>query len=168
MAPGTGRGVSLIFGFGSYLAQVAEVAVDRDGRIRVERVVCAVDCGMLVNPNTVVAQIEGGTIFGIAAALYEAITIKDGRVEQSNFDTYRSLRINEAPTVEVHLIDSAEAPGGIGELATAAITPALVNAIFAATCERLRKCCTTQGLGKASMGDQLSCPGCENDGNHPA
>jgi isoquinoline 1-oxidoreductase subunit beta len=138
MAPGRGRGVSVIFGFGSYLAQVAEVAVGKDGRVRVERIICAVDCGRIVNPNIVVAQIEGGTIFGMTAALYGEITIKDGRVEQSNFDTYKSVRIDEAPKLEVHLVESTEAPGGIGELATAATAPALVNAIFAATGKRLR------------------------------
>jgi isoquinoline 1-oxidoreductase beta subunit len=138
-APGYGRGVSVIFGFGSYLAQVTEVAVGKDGRVRIERVICAVDCGRIVNPNIVVAQVEGGTIFGISAALYGEITIKDGRVEQSNFDTYRSIRIDEAPKLDVHLVQSTEAPGGIGELATAAAAPALVNAIFAATGKRLRK-----------------------------
>lgn len=139
MAPRRGRGVSVIAGFGSYLAQVAEVAVGNDGRVRVERVICAVDCGKIVNPNTVAAQIEGGTIFGLTAALFGEITIKGGRVEQSNFDTYKSLRIDEAPKLEVHLVESTEAPGGIGELATAATAPALVNAIFAATGKRLRK-----------------------------
>ena len=139
MAPRSGRGVSVIFGFGSYLAQVAEVAVGNDGQVQVERVTCAVDCGKIVNPNTVVAQIEGGTIFGLTAALFGEITIKGGRVEQGNFDTYKSLRIDDAPKLEVHLVKSNEAPGGIGELATAAVAPALVNAIFAATGKRLRR-----------------------------
>ena len=121
------------------MAQVAQVNVSKDGEVRVERVVCAVDCGQMVNPDTIRAQIEGGIIFGITAALYGQITIKDGRVEQTNFDSYQILRINEAPTVEVHLIDSNEAPGGIGEPGTAAIAPAVVNAIFAATGKRLRK-----------------------------
>ena len=139
MPAGKGRGVSVIFGFGSYVAQVAEVAVGKDGRVRVERVVCAVDCGRIVNPDTVKAQMEGGIIFGITAALYGEITLKDGRVEQSNFDSYQMLRIDEAPTVEVYLVDSTEAPGGIGEPGTAAIAPAVVNAVFAATGKRLRK-----------------------------
>jgi isoquinoline 1-oxidoreductase beta subunit len=136
---GSGRGVSVIFGFGSYLAQVAEVAVGKDGRVRVARVVCAVDCGRIVNPDTAKAQMEGGIIFGITAALYGDITIKAGRVEQSNFDNYQMLRIDEAPVIEVHLIASEEAPGGLGEPATAAIAPAVVNAIFQAAGKRLRK-----------------------------
>jgi isoquinoline 1-oxidoreductase subunit beta len=121
------------------VAQVAEVAVGPDGRVRVERVVCAVDCGRKVNPDTVKAQSEGGTIFGITAALYGEITLKDGRVTQTNFDTYHMVRIDEAPVIEVHLVDSAEAPGGMGEPATAAIGPAIVNAVFSATGKRLRK-----------------------------
>ncbi|MCI0429078.1 MAG: xanthine dehydrogenase family protein molybdopterin-binding subunit, partial [Rhodospirillales bacterium] len=136
---GRGRGVSVQHAFGSYLAQVAEVAVSKEGEVRVDRVVCAVDCGMTVNPDTVRAQMEGGIIFGITAALYGEITIKDGRVEQHNFNDYRILRINEAPVVEVHLVKSAEAPGGIGEPGTAAIAPAVTNAIFAATGKRVRK-----------------------------
>ncbi|HVJ44336.1 MAG TPA: xanthine dehydrogenase family protein molybdopterin-binding subunit [Dongiaceae bacterium] len=136
---GSGRGVSVIFGFGTYVAQVAEVAVDKDGQVRVQRVVCAVDCGHQVTPDIIKAQIEGGTIYGITAALYGEITLKDGRVEQSNFDTYQALRINEAPEIEVHLVESSEAPGGIGEPGTATIAPAVVNAIFAATGKRLRK-----------------------------
>ncbi len=139
MPAGSGRGVSVIFGFGSYLAQVAEVAVGNDGRVRVTRVVCAVDCGRIVNPDTAKAQMEGGIIFGITAALYGDITIKAGRIEQSNFDNYQMLRIDEAPAIEVHLIDSTEAPGGLGEPATSAIAPAVVNAIFQATGKRLRK-----------------------------
>jgi isoquinoline 1-oxidoreductase beta subunit len=94
---------------------------------------------MVVNPDTVSAQIEGGIIFGITAALYGQITLKNGRVEQSNFDNYRMLRINEVPLVEVHIIKSTEAPGGIGEPGTVAVSPAVTNAIFAATGKRLRK-----------------------------
>jgi isoquinoline 1-oxidoreductase subunit beta len=136
---GHGRGVSVQHAFGSYLAQVAEVTVSKDGEVRVQRVVCAVDCGMIVNPDTVKAQMEGGIIFGITAALFGEITIKDGRVEQNNFNDYRMLRIDEAPVVEVYLMKSAEAPGGIGEPGTAAIAPAVTNAIFAATGKRIRK-----------------------------
>jgi isoquinoline 1-oxidoreductase beta subunit len=121
------------------MSQVAEVAVAKDGGVQVQRVVCAVDCGMVVNPDTVKAQIEGGIIFGITAALYGQITLKNGRVEQSNFDNYQMLRINEAPVVEVHIIKSTEAPGGIGEPGTAAVSPAVANAIFAATGKRIRK-----------------------------
>jgi isoquinoline 1-oxidoreductase beta subunit len=136
---GIGRGVSVVFGFGSYIAQVAEVSVGKDGRIRVQRVVCALDCGQMINPDTIKAQMEGGIIFGLTAALYGEITLKDGRVEQGNFDNYQALRINEAPIIEVHLIDSPEEPGGIGEPGTATIAPAVVNAIYALTGKRLRK-----------------------------
>jgi isoquinoline 1-oxidoreductase beta subunit len=134
-----GRGLSVQFVFGSYVAQVAEVEVAKSGEVRVIRVVCAVDCGVVVNPDTVRAQMEGGIMFGLTAALFNEITLKDGRVEQSNFDDYRMLRINEAPAVEVYLVKSAEAPGGIGEPGTAALAPALTNAIFAATGKRIRK-----------------------------
>lgn len=135
---GSGRGVALIFGFGSYVAQVAEVDVAKDGRARVRRVVCAVDCGKAVNPDTIKAQMEGGIIFGITAALHGEITFKDGRVEQANFDSYQMLRINEAPRIDVFLVESDAAAGGIGEPGTSAIAPAVVNAIFAATGKRLR------------------------------
>jgi isoquinoline 1-oxidoreductase beta subunit len=136
---GHGRGVSVQHVFGTYLSSVAEVAVSRDGEVRVRRVVCAVDCGMMVNPDTVKAQIEGGMIFGLTAALFDEITIDNGRVQQSNFNDYRTLRIDEAPLVEVHLITNTEAPGGIGEPGTVGAAPALANAIFAATGKRLRK-----------------------------
>ena len=125
--------------FGSYLAQVAEVEVAKDGTVRVRRVVCAMDCGTVVNPDTVQAQLQSGIIFGVTAALYGEITLKDGRVEQTNFDTYQMLRINEAPAIEVHIVKSAEPPGGMGETGTSAIVPAIANAIFAATGKRLRK-----------------------------
>jgi isoquinoline 1-oxidoreductase subunit beta len=136
---GTGRGVSLQAVFGSYLAQVAEVEVSKDGAVRVRRVACAVDCGTLVNPDTVRAQMQSGIIFGITAALYGEVTLKNGRVEQSNFDTYQMLRMNEAPAIEVYIVQSSAAPGGIGEAGTSAIVPAIGNAIFAATGKRLRK-----------------------------
>jgi isoquinoline 1-oxidoreductase beta subunit len=134
-----GRGLSLQFVFGSYMAHVAEVEVAKDGAVRVRRVVCAVDCGTAVNPDTIRAQVASGAIFGITAALYGEITLKDGRVAQGNFDTYQILRINEAPAVDVHIVDSAEPPGGMGEAGTSAIVPAVANAIFAATGKRLRK-----------------------------
>jgi isoquinoline 1-oxidoreductase beta subunit len=134
-----GRGVSLQFVFATYMAQVAEVEVSKDGAVRVRRVVCAVDCGTVVNPDTVQAQIESAIIFGITAALYGEITLKDGRVEQTNFDTYQILRIDEAPAIEVHIVKSSEPPGGMGECGTSAIVPAVTNAIFAATGKRLRK-----------------------------
>jgi len=133
-----GRGVSVQYAFGTYLSQVAEVEVAADGSIKVHRIVCAVDCGLVVNPDTIAAQMEGGSLFGLTAALYGAITLKDGRVEQGNFNDYRPMRIDEAPVIETHLIKSTEAPGGIGEAATAAVGPAVANAIFAATGKRIR------------------------------
>jgi CO/xanthine dehydrogenase Mo-binding subunit len=135
---GQGRGVSVMHAFGSYLSLVAEVTV-KDGEVQVNRVVCAVDCGMAVNPRTIEAQIQGGVVFGIAGVLYGEVTIKDGRVQQTNFTDYRVLRINETPAIEVHLVQSKEAPGGIGEPGTSVLAPAVTNAIYAATGKRLRK-----------------------------
>jgi isoquinoline 1-oxidoreductase beta subunit len=134
-----GRGVSLQFAFASYMAHVAEVEVAKDGSVRVRRVVCAVDCGTVVNPDTVRAQVQSGIIFGITAALYGKITVKNGRVEQSNFDSYQILRMNEAPAIEVHIVQSSELPGGMGEAGTSCIPAAVTNAIFAATGKRLRQ-----------------------------
>ncbi|MGY3149654.1 isoquinoline 1-oxidoreductase beta subunit [Bradyrhizobium sp. USDA 3397] len=136
---GSGRGVSLQHAFGSYMAQVAEVEVAKSGVVRVKRVVCAVDLGTSVNPDTIQAQVQSGAIFGITAALYGEITLKNGRVEQSNFDTYQMLRIDEAPVIEVHVVQSSEPPGGLGEAGTSGVVPAVSNAIFAATGKRLRK-----------------------------
>ena len=136
---GRGRGVSLLYsGWGSYLAQVAEVAVSKSGEVRVHRIVCAVDCGTVVNPDTVKAQIEGGIVFGIGGALYGEVTLENGRVQQSNFHDVRVLRINETPAIEVHLVRNGEPPGGIGEPGTAVTAPALANAVFAATGKRIR------------------------------
>ena len=136
---GTGRGVSLQFAFGSYLAHVLEVEVTDRGEIKLRRCVVAIDCGHRVNPDTITAQVEGGLIFGLSMALYSDITHENGRVQQSNFNNYRVLRIDEAPKIEVFQIDSSEKPGGIGETGTAAASAALANAIFAATGKRLRK-----------------------------
>ncbi|MEM5425288.1 xanthine dehydrogenase family protein molybdopterin-binding subunit [Paraburkholderia ferrariae] len=135
---GQGHGVSVMHAFGSFFSMVVDVAVD-DGEVSVKRIVCAVDCGMAVNPDTIEAQVQGGIIFGITAALYSEITIENGRVTQSNFTDYRMLRINEAPPIDVHIVKSAEAPGGIGEPGTSALAAALSNAIYAATGRRLRK-----------------------------
>jgi len=135
---GSGRGVALQFVFGTYMAQVAEVEVSQEGEVRVRRVVCAVDCGSVVNPDTVQAQVQGAVIFGVSAALFGQVTLKGGRVEQTNFDTYRVLRMNEAPAIEVHIVKNTEPPGGMGEPGTSAIVPAVTNAIFAATGRRLR------------------------------
>jgi isoquinoline 1-oxidoreductase subunit beta len=134
-----GRGVSLQHVFATYMAVVAEVEVSKDGSVRVRRVVCAVDCGTVINPDTVQAQIQSAIIFGITAALHGQITLKDGRVEQTNFDTYQMLRMNEAPAIEVHIVQNGEPPGGMGECGTSCIVPAVANAIFAATGKRLRK-----------------------------
>jgi len=134
-----GRGVALQFVFGTYMAQVAEVEVAKTGAVRVRRVVCAVDCGTVVNPDTVRAQVQSAIIFGITAALYGNVTLKNGRVEQTNFDTYQMLRMNEAPVIEVYIVQNSEPPGGMGECGTSAIVPAVANAVFAATGKRLRK-----------------------------
>src|SRR5947199_415275 len=134
-----GRGIALLHAFGSYIAQVADVVVSREGDVRVRRVVCAVDCGAVVNPDIVKAQMESGIVFGITAALWGEITIQNGRVEQHNFHDYRMLRMSEAPVVEVHLVKSTDAPGGVGEPGTSAVMPAVTNAIFAATGRRIRK-----------------------------
>ncbi len=138
---GRGRGVALMYGgfWGTYVAQVAELSVTPSGEVRVHRVVCAVDCGTVVNPDIVKAQIEGGVIFGISGALYGEVTLKNGRVEQSNFHDVRVLRMNETPTIDVHLVRNFEAPGGMGEPGTAVTAPALANAVFAATGKRIRK-----------------------------
>jgi isoquinoline 1-oxidoreductase beta subunit len=135
----TGRGIALQTAFGSFIATVAEAEVDTSGAVRVHRIVSAVDTGIVVNPDTVEAQLQGGLIFGLTAALYGNITIHRGRVQQSNFNDYRMLRINEIPQIEVHLIKSGEAPGGIGETGVTAAPPALGNALFAATGIRLRR-----------------------------
>ena len=139
LAEGAGRGVSVQFAMGSYLSQVAEVEVSKQGEVNVRRVVCAVDCGQIVNPDTIIAQIEGGIIFGLSAALWGEITLKGGRVEQHNFNDYRVLRISETPIIEVHLVKNGEAPGGIGEPGTIGVAPAVSNAIFAATGKRIRR-----------------------------
>jgi isoquinoline 1-oxidoreductase beta subunit len=135
----SGRGVSLQFVFGTYMAQVAEVEVAKDGQVRIRRVVCAVDCGSAVNPDTIRAQIEGAAIFGISAVLYGNVTVKAGRVVQSNFHDSRVVRMNETPAIETHIVSNSEKPGGIGEPGTCCVMPAIANAIFAATGTRLRR-----------------------------
>ena len=135
---GRGRGVSLQFAFDTYLSQVAEVEVVFDGSIRVHRIVCAVDCGIAINPDSITAQVEGGALFGLTAALYGNITLKNGRVEQSNFHDYQPIRIDEAPRIETYLVKSTASPGGFGEAPTVGVAPAVTNAIFAATGKRIR------------------------------
>jgi isoquinoline 1-oxidoreductase beta subunit len=120
----SGRGIAAQVAFGSFIATVIEVAVDDHGDIHLKKIVSAVDTGIVVNPDTVIAQLQGGIIFGLTAALYGEITIDKGRVRQSNFHDYRILRIDEVPNIEVHLIKSGEAPGGIGETGTTAGPPA--------------------------------------------
>ncbi|MDE2566205.1 MAG: xanthine dehydrogenase family protein molybdopterin-binding subunit [Burkholderiales bacterium] len=136
---GRARGIAVAESFGSYVAEVAEVSVDADGTPRVHRVVAAVDCGQTVNPAIVQRQIESAIVFGLSAALYGRISYAEGRVEQGNFNTYPVLRMNAAPKVEVHVMASTEAPGGIGEPGTPPLAPAVLNAIYAATGRRLRK-----------------------------
>jgi len=135
---GRARGLALHESFGSIIAQVAEVSVEDKNRIRVHRVTCAVDCGLAVNPLGVEAQIQGSVAFGLSAALYGELTFKKGRVQQSNFHDFRVLRINEMPVVDVHIVKSKAKMGGIGEPATAPIAPAVANAVFALTGQRLR------------------------------
>ncbi|MFI5206813.1 MAG: molybdopterin cofactor-binding domain-containing protein [Gemmatimonadales bacterium] len=144
---GRARGVALLHAFGSYIAQVAEVSLAPGGAVKVHRVTCAVDCGVVVNPDTVAAQMQGGIIFGLTAALFGEITIANGRVEQTNFGDYRMLRLSEAPAVDVHLVQSGEAPGGIGEPGTSASMPALTNALFALTGTRIRRLPVKDQLG---------------------
>jgi isoquinoline 1-oxidoreductase subunit beta len=135
----TGRGVGVQVAFGSFIATVTQAHVDEHGQIRLQRIVMAVDTGIAVNPDTVIAQLQGGMVFGLTAALYGDISIKKGRVQQSNFHDYRMLRIDEMPQIEVHVIKSGESPGGIGEAGTTAASAALGNALFAATGIRLRR-----------------------------
>jgi isoquinoline 1-oxidoreductase beta subunit len=134
---GRARGIAVHESFGSHVAEVAEVSVE-GGQIRVHRVVCAIDCGIAVNPATIEAQMQSGIAFGLGAALKGAITFKDGRVQQSNFDDYRLLRLPEMPRVEVHIVPSLERPGGVGEPGTPPIAPAVANAVAALTGKRLR------------------------------
>ena len=142
---GRGRGIAVAEAFKTFVAQVAEVTVDDAGNIKVDRVVCAVDCGIAINPSIIEAQLQGGIAFGLGAALWGAITLKDGRVEQRNFNDYRVLRMNEMPTVEVHIVPSSEHPTGVGEPGVAPIGPAVANAIFAATGKRLHVFPFSQG-----------------------
>ncbi|MGA7179581.1 MAG: xanthine dehydrogenase family protein molybdopterin-binding subunit [Thiobacillaceae bacterium] len=144
---GWGRGVAVHESFNSYVAEVAEVNVKEDGSYKVERVVCAVDCGVAVTPDVIKAQMEGGIGFGLSAALHSAITLKDGKAEQSNYDDFRILRMKEMPRVEVHIVESEAAPTGVGEPGVPPIAAAVVNAIFAATGKRIRR---------LPIGDQIS------------
>jgi isoquinoline 1-oxidoreductase beta subunit len=139
-SPPKGRhhGVAVMEGYGTYMAQVAEISMGSDGKLKVHRIVCAVDCGQTVNPDTVLAQVESSIVFGLSAALWGEINLQNGRVQQQNFDTYRLVRMSEMPRIDTYIVDSSEAPGGIGEPATALVAPAISNAIYAATGNRLR------------------------------
>ena len=139
LPPRVGRGVSVQPSFASYIATVVEAEVDHNGEVMLRRIHCVVDTGIAVNPDTIEAQLQGGLIFGLTAALYGEITLKDGRVQQSNFNDYRMLRIDQAPKIDVHVVKSGEPPGGIGETGATAGPPALRNAIFAATGIALRR-----------------------------
>jgi isoquinoline 1-oxidoreductase beta subunit len=139
LADRRGRGVCVHNTFGSFMSQVAEVTVSESGEVHVDRVVCVVDTGVAVNPDIIVAQMQSGIIFGITAALWGEITLKNGRVEQANFNDYRMLRINEAPIIQVEVVKSGADPGGIGEPGTTSLAPAVLNAVYAATGVRLRK-----------------------------
>jgi isoquinoline 1-oxidoreductase beta subunit len=136
---GRGRGLAALYSWGTYIAYVAEVNVAKDGSVRVDRVVCALDCGQVINPDMVAAQMEGGIVFGLTAALYGEITFEGGATQQSNFNNYSMLRIGEMPHVEVNIVPSHETPGGCGEPPVPSIAPAVANAIFAATGKRLRR-----------------------------
>ena len=136
---GAGRGIELQLAFGSYLSTVIEVEVTAQAEIVLRRAVVAIDCGAVINPDTVEAQVQGGLVLGLGSAMYNEITLADGAVNQSNFHDYRSLRMNETPPIEVYQIRNNESPGGVGETGTAAAAPALANAIFAATGKRLRR-----------------------------
>ncbi|HTY20245.1 MAG TPA: molybdopterin cofactor-binding domain-containing protein, partial [Geobacteraceae bacterium] len=135
---GVGRGIAVHESYGSFVASVVEASVDNEGKVRVHRVVSAIDCGVYVNPDSIAAQMESGAVFGISAALYGEITLKKGRVQQGNFDSYPILRISEMPRVESHIVPSKEKPGGTGEPGVPPVAPALCNAIFAATGVRVR------------------------------
>jgi isoquinoline 1-oxidoreductase beta subunit len=139
LSKGVGRGIATHFSFDSYVAQVIEASVEKNGSVRVHRVVCAVDCGRVVNPDTVKAQMEGGINFGLTAALKTEITLENGRVQQSNFNDYPMLRMFEAPSIEVFIVPSEEKPTGVGEPSVPPVAPALSNAIFAATGKRVRR-----------------------------
>jgi isoquinoline 1-oxidoreductase beta subunit len=136
---GQGRGIAVHESFGSYVAHVAEVSVSDAGEVRVHRVVAAIDCGPVVNPDTIRAQLEGGTVFGLTAALYGEISFEKGRVKQRSFHDYRLLRINEMPVVEAHIVPSEDKMGGVGEPGVPSVAPALANAIFAACGKRVRR-----------------------------
>jgi isoquinoline 1-oxidoreductase beta subunit len=136
---GRGRGLAYHATFGvTHVAQVAEVSVDEDRHVSVQRVVCAIDCGKVVNPDNVAAQMEGGIVFGLTAALKAEATLQDGRVQQSNFNDYPILQMSEMPLIEVYIVESDDPPSGVGEMGVPPIAPAVANAVFSATGKRIR------------------------------
>jgi isoquinoline 1-oxidoreductase beta subunit len=137
MAEGHFQGIATMSGYDTYLAQVIEVSMEGD-KLKIHRVVTAIDCGQMVNPDIVRAQAEGSVIFALTAVLYNDINIENGKVREQNFNDYRMMRINEVPAIEVYLLESSEKPGGMGEPVVALVAPALCNAIYAATKKRLR------------------------------
>ncbi len=138
VAPGRGRGIAIHESFGSVVAHVAEVSITKNKTLKVHKVVCVIDCGQVVNPDTIKAQMEGCVVFGLTAALYGEITFENGRVKQSNFHDYRMVRMNEMPKVEVHILDSNEKMGGVGEPGVPPVAPAVMNALFTLTGKRVR------------------------------
>ena len=136
---GWGRGIAASYNQGSFVAEVAEVSVDDDGQLNVHRIVAAIDCGIVVNPSGVEQQVVGSIIEGLSAALYGEITVENGRVQQSNFHDYRLLRLHECPAIDVHMVLSTAPPSGAGEPPLPPVAPAVTNAIFDATGQRIRR-----------------------------
>jgi CO/xanthine dehydrogenase Mo-binding subunit len=137
-AAGRHQGIAFMVGYTTHIAQVAEISLEA-GQIKIHKITCVVDCGQMVNPKIVESQIESGIVFGLTAALWGQVTLSQGRVQQTNFNSYRMLRGNELPQLDVLLLDSEETPGGIGEASVAPVAPALCNAYFSATGRRLRR-----------------------------
>ncbi|MCH8010583.1 MAG: xanthine dehydrogenase family protein molybdopterin-binding subunit [Candidatus Marinimicrobia bacterium] len=133
------QGISCHESFGSFVAQVAEISINEEKGVKVHRVVCTIDCGQVINPDTVEAQVESAIAYGLTATIKSKITIKNGRVRQSNFHDFKILRMDEMPQIDVHIIPSTESPGGVGEPGLPPIAPAVANAVFAATGKRVRK-----------------------------
>ena len=145
---GRHRGIALYYGFGSWVAQVAEVSISDEQAVCVHRIVSAIDCGLAVNPDTLCAQLEGGIAMGLSAALKEEVAIAHGQVQQATFEDYPILTLAEMPQVEVHIVESRESPTGVGELGVLPVAPAVANAVFAATGQRLRTLPLSLGVKK--------------------